>query len=53
MRVGFIGLGNLGCRLANNLVVSNVETFIYDLTRFQKGQEFSKFRRTRIFRGQG
>ena len=33
MRVGFIGLGNLGYRLANNLVVSNVETFIYDLKR--------------------
>ncbi len=33
MRVGFIGLGNLGNRLANNLVVSNVETFIYDLKR--------------------
>ena len=33
MRVGFIGLGNLGYRLANNLVVSNVETLIYDLKR--------------------
>ncbi len=33
MRVGFIGLGNLGYRLANNLVMSNVETFIYDLKR--------------------
>ena len=33
MRVGFIGLGNLGYRLANNLVVSNIETFIYDLKR--------------------
>ena len=33
MRVGFIGLGNLGYRLAHNLVVSNVETFIYDLKR--------------------
>ena len=33
MRVGFIGLGNLGYRLANNLVVSNVQTFIYDLKR--------------------
>ena len=33
MRVGFIGLGNLGYRLANNLVVSNIETLIYDLKR--------------------
>ena len=33
MRVGFIGLGNLGYRLANNLVESNVETFINDLKK--------------------
>ena len=33
MRVGFIGLGNLGYRLANNLVDYNIETFIYDLNK--------------------
>ena len=33
MRVGFIGLGNLGHRLANNLVESKVDIVIYDLNR--------------------
>ncbi len=30
IRVGFIGLGNLGLRLALNLMESNANTFIFD-----------------------
>ena len=30
IRVGFIGLGNLGLRLVLNLIKSGTNTFIYD-----------------------
>lgn len=33
MRVGFIGLGNVGCKLAGTLIRNNVRTFLYDVNK--------------------
>eukprot|EP00698_Gefionella_okellyi_P024535 TRINITY_DN8689_c0_g1_i1.p1 TRINITY_DN8689_c0_g1~~TRINITY_DN8689_c0_g1_i1.p1 ORF type:complete len:299 (+),score=47.05 TRINITY_DN8689_c0_g1_i1:107-1003(+) len=48
MRVGFIGLGNMGWHMASNLVQANLPVAVYSRNVTKRLQFQSKFRRARI-----
>ena len=43
--VGFIGLGNVGSKLANSILISEYNLFIYDLEK-KKGDKQALFKET-------